>query len=35
MDILESWLAAAASILSLWMGQLLFALVSAIQNWAQ
>jgi hypothetical protein len=34
-DAINLLLAAAASSLSLWMSQILFALVSAIQNWAR
>jgi IS5 family transposase len=34
-DAINLLLAAAASNLSLWMRQVLFALVSAIQNWAR
>jgi hypothetical protein len=34
-DAINLLLAAAASNLSLWMRQVLFELVSAIQNWAQ
>jgi IS5 family transposase len=34
-DAMNLLLAAAASNLSLWMRQVFFALVSAIQNWAQ
>jgi hypothetical protein len=34
-DAINLLLAAAASNLSFWMRQVLFALVSAIQNWAQ
>jgi len=34
-DVINLLLAATASNLSLWMRQVLFALVSAIQNWAR